>query len=71
MFWNSHAIIVLLKTTFIFLPLRFAAKIRTPRTRVDGQTRDEIIKEITDFLAAVFVLCYVRKTLVGDAGTGT
>jgi len=48
--------------------IRFAAKTRTPHTRPDGQTRDELIEEITDVLATVFGLRHVRKTLVGDAG---
>jgi ATP-binding cassette subfamily G (WHITE) protein 2 (SNQ2) len=48
--------------------IRFAAKTRTPHTRADGQTRDELIEEITDILTTVFGLRHVRKTLVGDAG---
>jgi len=48
--------------------IRFAAKTRTPHTRPDGQTRDELIEEITDVLTTVFGLRHVRKTLVGDAG---
>jgi ATP-binding cassette subfamily G (WHITE) protein 2 (SNQ2) len=48
--------------------IRFTAKTRTPHTRADGQTRDELIEEITDVLTTVFGLCHVRKTLVGDAG---
>ena len=48
--------------------IRFAAKTRTPHSRVDGQSRDELIEEITDVLTTVFGLRQVRKTLVGDAG---
>ena len=48
--------------------IRFAAKTRTPHARPDGQTRDELIEEITDILITVFGLRHARKTLVGDAG---
>ena len=48
--------------------IRFAAKTRTPHTRVEGQTREDLIDEITDVLITVFGLRNVRKTLVGDAG---
>ena len=48
--------------------IRFAAKTRTSHTRADGQTRDEVIEEVTDVLTTVFGLRHVRKTLVGDAG---
>ena len=47
--------------------IRFAAKTRTPHTRVEGQTRDELVEEITDVLITVFGLRHARKTLVGDA----
>ena len=48
--------------------IRFTAKTRTPHTRAEGQTRDEVIEEITDVLSTVFGLRHVRKTLVRDAG---
>jgi ATP-binding cassette subfamily G (WHITE) protein 2 (SNQ2) len=47
--------------------IRFAAKTRTPHTRVEGQTRDDLVEEITDVLITVFGLRHARKTLVGDA----
>ena len=47
--------------------IRFAAKTRTPHTRADGQSRDELIEEITDVLITTFGLRHARKTLVGDA----
>ena len=47
--------------------IRFAAKTRTPHARADGQSRDELIEEITDVLTTVFGLRHARKTLVGDA----
>ena len=47
--------------------IRFVAKTRTPHTRADGQTRDELIEEITDILTTIFGLCHFMKTLVGDA----
>lgn len=47
--------------------IRFAAKTRTPHTRAEDQTRDEVIDEITDILITVFGLRHARKTLVGDA----
>jgi ATP-binding cassette subfamily G (WHITE) protein 2 (SNQ2) len=48
--------------------IRFAARTRTPHVRADGQSRDELIEEITDVLTTVFGLRHVRKTRVGDAG---
>ena len=48
--------------------IRFAARTRTPHVRAGGQSRDELIEEITDVLTTVFGLTHVRKTLVGDAG---
>ena len=48
--------------------IRFAAKTRTPHTRVDGESREDHIEAITDVLTTVFGLRHVRKTLVGDAG---
>jgi len=48
--------------------IRFAAKTRTPHSRVDGQSRDEHIEEITNVLTTVFGLRQARKTRVGDAG---
>lgn len=47
--------------------IKFAAKTRTPHTRVEGQTRDDLVEEITDVLITVFGLRHARKTLVGDA----
>ena len=47
--------------------IRFAVKTRTPHTRADGQTREELIEKTTDVLTTVFGLRHVRKTPVGDA----
>lgn len=47
--------------------LTFAAKTRTPHTRVDGVSRDEYIKGIVDILSTIFGLRHVQKTPVGDA----
>ena len=47
--------------------IRFAAKTRAPRSKEEGQTRHELVSEITDILVDVFGLRHARKTLVGDA----
>ena len=47
--------------------IRFAARTRTPHVRASGQSREELIEEMTDVLTTVFGLRHVRKTLVGDA----
>ena len=47
--------------------IRFAVKTRTPHSRADGQSRDELIEESTNVLITVFGLRHARKTLVGDA----
>lgn len=47
--------------------IQFAAKTRTPHTRVEGRTRDDVIDEITEVLLTVFGLRHARNTLVGDA----
>ena len=44
----------------------FAAKTRTPHTRVDDKARVERIEETTDSLISAFGLCHARETLVGD-----
>lgn len=48
--------------------IQFAAKTRTPATRVSGESREDYIEGITDILTTVFGLRRTRKTLVGDAG---
>ena len=47
--------------------IRFAAKTRAPHTRADGQTRGELVEEITDILLSVFGLRHARDAVVGDA----
>ena len=47
--------------------LIFAAKTRTPHSRIDAEPRDEHIKRVVDILTTVFGLRHVRNTLVGDA----
>ena len=47
--------------------LRFAAKTRTPRYRIEGRSREEYNETIVEILSTVFGLRHVRKTLVGDA----
>lgn len=46
--------------------LDFAAKTRTPQTRI-AETRREHRETITDILATIFGLRHVKDTLVGDA----
>ncbi|KAI0943006.1 hypothetical protein AcW1_002753 [Taiwanofungus camphoratus] len=46
--------------------LKFAARTRTPRTRLH-KTREQHIQNITDVLAIIFGLRHVKGTLVGDA----
>ncbi|KIP01968.1 hypothetical protein PHLGIDRAFT_130987 [Phlebiopsis gigantea 11061_1 CR5-6] len=47
--------------------LEFAARTRTPSTRLPGMTRDEHVKMEVDIATTVFGLRHVRDTLVGDA----
>ncbi|KAH8101733.1 pleiotropic drug resistance ABC transporter [Cristinia sonorae] len=47
--------------------LMFAAKTRTPHTRIEGESRDAHMQRIVDILSTVFGLRHVKNTLVGDA----
>ncbi|CAL1709796.1 unnamed protein product [Somion occarium] len=47
--------------------LTFAAKTRTPRARLPGETREQHVERVVDMLTTVFGLRHVRKTPVGDA----
>lgn len=47
--------------------LHFAARTRTPSTRLPGQSREEHIRLTTEVITTVFGLRHVRDTLVGDA----
>ncbi|KAI0076391.1 pleiotropic drug resistance ABC transporter [Panus rudis PR-1116 ss-1] len=47
--------------------LEFAARTRTPRVRLPGETREQRIKFMIDVVTTVFGLRHVRKTMVGDA----
>ncbi|KZP27013.1 pleiotropic drug resistance ABC transporter [Athelia psychrophila] len=49
--------------------LDFAAKTRTPakEQRLDGKTRDEYVREMTEVLMTIFGLLHVKDTPVGDA----
>lgn len=46
--------------------LRFAAKTRTPRQRLQNQTRDQFVSTTTDVLTAILGLQHAKKTPVGD-----
>ena len=47
--------------------LRFAAKTRTPQTRIAGASREDHITRITNTLMTVLGLEHSRKTKIGDA----
>jgi ATP-binding cassette subfamily G (WHITE) protein 2 (SNQ2) len=47
--------------------IKFAAKTRTPHSRIAGESRDDYINGMTDILITVFGLRHARTTLVGDA----
>lgn len=47
--------------------LRFAAKTRTPQTRITGMSREDHIDHITNTLMTVLGLDHRRKTRIGDA----
>lgn len=47
--------------------LKFAVKTRAPHARLEGQSRDSYVNDVTDILMAVFGLTHARNTLVGDA----
>ena len=47
--------------------LRFAAKTRAPRTRLDEESREQYISGVVDVVETVFGLRHVKNTLVGDA----
>ncbi|KAI0074336.1 pleiotropic drug resistance ABC transporter [Panus rudis PR-1116 ss-1] len=47
--------------------LGFAAKTRTPRARLPGDTREEHVNRVVDVWTTVFGLRHVRKSIVGDA----
>lgn len=47
--------------------LCFAAKMRAPKARLEGQTREEHVRLVVDILETIFGLRHVRDTPVGDA----
>ena len=47
--------------------LSFAAKTRTPHSRLPGHSREDFVKLMTDIVTTVFGLRHVKDTLVGDA----
>jgi ATP-binding cassette subfamily G (WHITE) protein 2 (SNQ2) len=46
--------------------LRFAAKMRTPQNRLQGTTRKNYMRTMTDVLETLFGLTHAKKTPVGD-----
>lgn len=46
--------------------ISFAAKLRAPRSRVNGQTRAEYRRMITDVYTSLFGLRHAMKTRIGD-----
>jgi ABC-type multidrug transport system ATPase subunit len=46
--------------------LRFAAAMRTPRTRLPGVTRSDRINHVVEVLLTAFGLSHCRDTIVGD-----
>ncbi|PIL29236.1 ATP-binding cassette transporter [Ganoderma sinense ZZ0214-1] len=47
--------------------LRFAAKTRAPRTRLNEESREQYITGVVEVVETVFGLRHVKDTLVGDA----
>ncbi|KAI0035475.1 ABC-2 type transporter-domain-containing protein [Vararia minispora EC-137] len=47
--------------------LRFASKMRAPRNRIDGVSRDEFNTHTTEIIETVFGLRHVKDTPVGDS----
>ncbi|KAL4248575.1 ABC transporter superfamily protein [Abortiporus biennis] len=47
--------------------LTFAAKTRTPHTRIGGETREQHVARVVGILSTIFGLNHVKDTLVGDA----
>ena len=47
--------------------IEFAARMRTPHTRIEGMSRDDFINLSTDLVTTIFGLRHVRQTPVGDA----
>jgi ATP-binding cassette, subfamily G (WHITE), member 2, SNQ2 len=47
--------------------LRFAAKMRTPQRRFDGQTRSQFVDHLVEVLETIFGLRRSKNTPVGDA----
>jgi ATP-binding cassette subfamily G (WHITE) protein 2 (SNQ2) len=45
----------------------FAAKTRTPQTRIEGHTRSYFVRTVADIWETVFGLNHVKDTVVGDA----
>jgi ATP-binding cassette subfamily G (WHITE) protein 2 (SNQ2) len=46
--------------------LRFAAKMRAPRKRLEGMTRKSYMRTMTDILETLFGLRHAVKTPIGD-----
>jgi ATP-binding cassette, subfamily G (WHITE), member 2, SNQ2 len=46
--------------------LRFAAKTRAPRNRIEGKSREEYVDTITTVLETIFGLQHAKNTPVGD-----
>ncbi|KAF8955831.1 pleiotropic drug resistance ABC transporter [Flammula alnicola] len=47
--------------------IRFAARMRAPRNRVGGESREEYEERVTEVLLSLFGLQHAKNTLVGDA----
>ncbi|KAJ7649950.1 pleiotropic drug resistance ABC transporter [Roridomyces roridus] len=46
--------------------LQFAARLRAPQTRIEGQSRDEYVDSMVEILCTIFGLRHVRSTPVGN-----
>ncbi|KAJ7649975.1 ABC-2 type transporter-domain-containing protein [Roridomyces roridus] len=46
--------------------LQFAARLRAPQTRIEGQSRDEYVASMVEILCTIFGLRHARHTPVGD-----
>jgi ATP-binding cassette subfamily G (WHITE) protein 2 (SNQ2) len=58
---------ILFPTLTVDETIRFAAKTRAPQPRIQGMTRKQYTRLITDVYLTIFGLKHVNNTLVGDA----
>jgi ATP-binding cassette, subfamily G (WHITE), member 2, SNQ2 len=54
-------------TLTVYQTLKFAAKTRAPRSRIEDVSRSQYTEQVTELYSTIFGLNHVKDTVVGDA----